>query len=60
MLKRNDLISCIDNPEWGRWRVTEDPTETGVDECYNIRGEAGPRILFLSEFKRFWKMEKEA
>ena len=59
-MKQNDLIANIENPEWGTWRVIEGPEETGIGDCFVIRGEAGARVLFLAEFIRHWKMEKVA
>ncbi len=54
-MKRNDIIMCTEHPEWGTWRVIEEPSQTGIEDCYTIRGDSGPRVLFESEFNRFWQ-----
>lgn len=54
-LKPGLTIECTDSPEWGTWTVVE-PAE-GVPGCWNIRRDerGGERILFESEFRRFWR-----
>jgi hypothetical protein len=51
MMKEGMLIICTDHPEWGTWGVIK---EYDID-TFEIRGDSGERILFESEFKRFWK-----
>lgn len=44
-------IRCIAHPEWGTWCVIR-KYDNGI---FEIRGDAGERILFDSEFKQFWE-----
>jgi len=44
-------IENMQHPEWGTWGVMED-----CGEYYEISGDSGSRVLFKSEFEKFWRV----
>ena len=48
---RSCSINCIAHPEWGTWGVIEK-----LDGYFEIRGEAGDRILDFDEADKFWEV----
>lgn len=56
MIPMNTMISSIDHPDWGTWRVTKTPTKR--EDWYHIRGSSGEQVLFTDELRRFWRVSK--
>ena len=51
--KKDTIIINKAHPDWNTWRITKTPTTK--EEWFDIRGDAGERVLFLDEIQ-FWNI----